>query len=179
MFQRKFLILIAFSSLIVVLDQWVKIYIHTRFFLGESVEIIPYFFDLTYVRNTGAAFGVFQDSHKIIRTVFLFSMPPLALILVIALLRNIKDEEIVLILALSGISGGAIGNFIDRLRFGFVIDFLDFYIGRHHWPAFNIADIGIVTGMGTLFLILYKDSFSQKKSISPKKKGETQKSTLK
>ena len=166
MLQRKFLILIACVGLIVVLDQWTKIYIHTHFLLGESVEIMKHFFSITYIRNTGAAFGIFQEAQNFFKTLFFFSMPPLALILVIALLRNIKDKEIFSILALSGIAGGAVGNFIDRLRFGFVIDFLDFYIGRHHWPAFNIADIAIVTGMGTLFFILYRDSASRRKHSS-------------
>ncbi len=173
MLQRKFLILLAFASLIVVLDQWSKMYIHTRFLLGESIEVIDHLFSLTYVRNTGAAFGIFQNSHKILKNIFLFSMPPLALVLVIALLRNVKEKETFLILALGGIAGGAVGNFIDRLRFGFVIDFLDFYIGKSHWPAFNVADIGIVTGMLTLFLILSKESlFFQKKAKNLAKKKE-------
>lgn len=170
MLQRKFLILLSFASFIVILDQGTKMYIHTHFFLGESVEVIKNFFNLTYVRNTGAAFGLFHDSHKIFRMIFFLSMPPLALIIVVSLLKNVKENDYALILALSGIAGGAVGNLIDRLRFGFVIDFLDFYIKKYAWPAFNVADIAIVLGMSMLFLAMFKDSLPQKKSDKKERK---------
>lgn len=156
MIQRKYLLLISIAGFILILDQMSKLYIHTNFFLGESIEIIKGFFNFTYVRNTGAAFGVFSDTHKFLRILFFFAMPFLALLIVIFMVRNLKESENLYIFALSCIFGGALGNLMDRLRFGYVIDFLDFYIGKHAWPAFNIADISIVSGIILLFFITFK-----------------------
>ena len=153
MIQRKYLILMTIAGFIVILDQMTKMYIHTHFFLGESTEVIKNFFNLTYVRNTGAAFGIFRDSHKIFKVLFFFSIPPIALFIITRIVRNLTEKDSLQILALASIFGGAIGNYIDRIRFGYVIDFLDFHIKGHSWPAFNVADITIVCGIVLLFFI--------------------------
>jgi signal peptidase II len=149
----KYLLLATVSGLIICVDQITKMYIHTQFHLGENVPVVPGLFDLHYLRNPGAAFGFLAQSHPEFRDIFFLTMPPVALIMIFLILRTVHERDRFQILALSSIFGGAIGNYIDRLRFGYVIDFLDFYIGSNHWPAFNIADSAIVCGVG--FLILH------------------------
>ena len=86
--KQKYLILIAISGFIIALDQACKIYIHTHFFLGESVNVLPNFFDLTYVRNPGAAFGIFSDSAESFRNLFFLAMPPIAVVFIIFMMRT-------------------------------------------------------------------------------------------
>lgn len=149
--DRKYLILAALSGAIVVLDQLTKIYIHTQFGLGESVVVIPDLFNITYVRNLGAAFGILADSNESFRSLFFLLLPPLAMILILFILKSTPLRERAQVLALSCVFGGAMGNYIDRLRFGYVVDFLDFH-WKHKlvWPAFNVADVAIVVGVSIL-----------------------------
>jgi signal peptidase II len=149
----KYLLLATISGAIIALDQLTKMYIHTHFNLNEIYPIIGSFFDVTYVRNPGAAFGVFSSVAKKFREPFFLLVPFVALVVIIGILRNLKDSQKVQILGLSFIFGGAIGNYIDRLRFKFVIDFLDFHFKDiYHWPAFNIADAAIVSGVSILLI---------------------------
>lgn len=153
--SRKYLILAAIAGFVVTLDQMTKMYIHTQFSLGESYAIIHDFFDLTYVRNKGAAFGIFRDANEIFRSLFFLSIPPFAMVLILFMLRGLSDKESVQILALSGVFGGALGNYIDRLRLGYVVDFLDFHWeAAYTFPAFNVADSAIVIGVFILFILM-------------------------
>jgi len=155
--QKKYLILAAVAAFVVAVDQLSKLYIHTHFELGEFITVIGGYFNITYVRNTGAAFGFLRDSHETFRTIFFLSMPPLAMITILAILRGVENNDRVQILALSSIFGGAIGNYIDRIRFGFVVDFLDFHWqGKYSFPAFNIADSAIVCGVFVLLWLMRK-----------------------
>lgn len=154
--KRKYLFLMVITGLLVALDQMVKLYIHTQFRLGESLTVVPNFLNITYVRNFGAAFGFLSDSHPSFREMFFLSMPPVALVIILLILRGVRDDDTKQVVALSCIFGGAIGNYIDRLRFRYVIDFLDFHIGnRWSWPAFNIADSAIVGGVILLLLLMF------------------------
>lgn len=159
--NKKYLFLAAISGFIIAVDQVTKIAIHTSFRLGESVTVIPNLFNLVYVRNQGAAFGFLANSHPAFREVFFLSMPPLALIFILVLLRGVDKSDVRQIVALSSIFGGAIGNYIDRLYFRYVIDFLDFYIKigdrTYNWPAFNIADSAIVLGVMSLLWIMMRE----------------------
>lgn len=161
--KKKYIWLLSISSVLVALDQLVKIYVHTHFHLGESLSVIPNFFNLTYVRNFGAAFGFLAESHPSFRELFFLSMPPIALVIILGILRGVKDDDTKQILALSSIFGGAIGNYIDRLRFRYVIDFLDFHLySRWSWPAFNIADMAIVGGVGLLLILMFMENRNKK-----------------
>jgi signal peptidase II len=181
--KLKYLLLAAISGVIVTTDQAAKIYIHTHFHLGESFSVIANFFNLTYVRNPGAAFGFLASSHPAFREMFFLSMPPIALLIILAILRGIKDSEKFMAIALSLVFGGAVGNYIDRLHYGFVVDFLDFTIVYHNsqavpqswsWPAFNIADMGIVSGVcSLLFLELIKQKKSPDKTLYQEDKIES------
>jgi signal peptidase II len=154
---KKYMILIAVTFAITAIDQFFKMKVHSSFDLGESVTVIQGFFDLTYVRNTGAAFGFLGDAHHTFRQVFFLSIPPIAVFIIILFLYNLPETEKLEIYALSIISGGAIGNYIDRLRFGYVIDFLDFhYQNKYHYPAFNVADSAIVSGVIILTLLMFR-----------------------
>lgn len=163
--KKKYIWLVLVSGLLVALDQLVKAYIHTHFHLGESVSVIPNFFNLTYVRNFGAAFGFLAESHPSFRELFFLSMPPIALVIILGILRGVKDDDTKQIIALSSIFGGAIGNYIDRIRFRYVIDFLDFHLyNRWSWPAFNIADMAIVGGVGLLLLLMFLENKKKEKN---------------
>ncbi|UXR64294.1 signal peptidase II [Bdellovibrio bacteriovorus] len=170
--KNKYIWLVLISGFLVALDQLVKVYVHTHFHLGESVIVIPNFFNLTYVRNFGAAFGFLAESHPSFREIFFLSMPPIALVIILGILRGVKDTDTKQIIALSSIFGGAIGNYIDRVRFRYVIDFLDFHLyNRWSWPAFNIADMAIVGGVGLLLLLMFLEN--KKKDNTEKEEGAT------
>ncbi len=151
--NKKYLIASVLAGAIVALDQLTKVMILSRFHLGESHTIIENFFNLTFVKNFGAAFGFLAQTHPEFREIFFLLMPPAAIIVIFFLLRSAKPQDKVQILALSSILGGAIGNYIDRLRFRYVVDFLDFHwFNQYSWPAFNIADSAIVIGVSALML---------------------------
>lgn len=163
--KKKYILLLLISCITIVLDQVTKIYIHSRFQLSESVIVIKDFFNLTYVRNYGAAFGFLAESHPTFREIFFLSMPPIAIIIIMTILRSVKDNDFLQISALSLICGGALGNYIDRLNYRYVIDFLDFHIfNKYSYPAFNIADSAIVCGVGILILVM---TLEKKKSSPP------------
>ncbi len=162
--KRKYLLLLTISGSVIALDQLTKLYIHTAFLLHESYTVINNYFNLTYVRNPGAAFGFLANSNPAFREIFFLVMPPIAVVVILMLMKDIKDDDSANIIGHSLVFAGAIGNYIDRLRFRYVIDFLDFhYKGIYSWPAFNIADSAIVCGI-ILLLIL---SVLQKKSKEP------------
>jgi signal peptidase II len=162
--KLKLIYLTSMTGVLVALDQITKIYIQTRFMLGESLEVIRGYFNLTYVQNPGAAFGFLARSPEVFRDSFFLIIPPLAMILILYFLKTVKDDDHIQILALSLVFGGALGNYIDRLRVGYVIDFLDFHIQhKYSWPAFNIADSAIVCGIIILFILSFKESIKNKK----------------
>lgn len=153
--KKKYIWLLLISGLFIALDQIIKIYVHTNFHLGESIQVIPNFFNLTYVRNPGAAFGFLAETHPQFREMFFLIMPPIALVIILAILRSVPDSDKYQIWAFSSIFGGAIGNYIDRVRFRYVIDFLDFHLyNKYSWPAFNIADMAIVGGVILLLILM-------------------------
>jgi len=167
--KTKYLILIAITGFVVALDQLTKMYVHTQFLLGESHTVIPSFFDITYVRNQGAAFGIFREAQETFRSIFFLTMPPVAVAFILYIMYGLPDDDRVQVVSLSLVSGGAIGNYIDRLRFRYVIDFLDFHIHRKYtWPAFNVADASIVSGICVLVLIMYLQWIKERKKKSAK-----------
>lgn len=161
--KKKYVVLAGISALLIALDQLTKMYIHTHYQLGDSTTVIPGYFNITYVRNFGAAFGFLADSHPSFREIFFLAMPPVALLVILLILRGVEDNDWPQIIALSSVFGGAIGNYIDRIRFRYVIDFLDFHIhSLYSWPAFNIADSAIVCGVGILlFLMVFEKKHSK------------------
>jgi signal peptidase II len=169
--RAKYKIVLVLVVSIVLLDQLTKLIVDRAMPLNHSIPIIDGFFNLTYIRNTGAAFGIFAGSHAAFRQPFLILFSVLAIGFILVMLRRLPEEEKGLLVALSFILGGAVGNLIDRLVYGEVIDFLDFYWSWFHWPAFNLADSFITVGVTlTLYRLIRakgKDPFSaaERKSL--------------
>jgi signal peptidase II len=157
----KYRLAITISSLLLILDQVTKFLVHSKMALYQSIEIIPHFFHLTYLRNTGAAFGFLAGSRSALRIAFFILISAVAIGCIFYLLKNLRSDQKTLVVSLSLILGGAMGNLIDRLRMGEVIDFLDFHWYTLHWPAFNLADSGITIGV---FLLLIQ--MLRKKSLN-------------
>jgi signal peptidase II len=130
--------------LIIFLDQWIKILVKNSFYPGKSIPIIKNVFHLTYVKNTGAAFGILKDHSN-----FFIIISVLIIMSIIAFKFYFDNKNRWFNGGLALITGGAIGNLIDRFRLGFVIDYLDFRI----WPVFNLADSAVV--IGSFLLIMY------------------------
>jgi signal peptidase II len=149
--KRKYLILIVLTISLIVLDQVTKYVVHDKFRLGESIPILTGFFNLTYIRNTGAAFGLLAHANLVFRIPFFVIVPIVALGAIGYIFRKIPDQDLKLSIALSLVIGGAVGNLIDRVLLGYVIDFLDFHVLGYHWPAFNVADS--VISIGAVLLV--------------------------
>lgn len=139
---------------IIVFDQLSKIVVDRAMALHQTIPIVDGVFNLTYVRNTGAAFGIFAGSAEMFRRPFLIVVSLLAIGFIFTLLKRLAEEARWLITALAFILGGAIGNLIDRVVYGEVIDFLDCFWGDYHWPAFNLADSFITVGVTITLIIL-------------------------
>lgn len=149
--EQRDIIPIGLAVLVVIVDQLTKLWIMNNFTLHEQLNIIPGFFNLVYVTNTGAAFGFLAGDKTWLRQAFFIGVAIIALGVIVFAFGHLKKQGRLFVYALSLIAGGAVGNLIDRLRFGSVVDFLDFYLGSYHWPAFNAADSAISVGVG-LFL---------------------------
>ena len=145
--STKFTIVGAWLSFIVIADQLTKFMVDRTMPLHYSIPVIDGFFNLTYIRNTGAAFGILAGSHEAIRLPVLVVFSLVAIGFILVLLKRLPSHETGLITSLAFILGGAIGNLIDRVAYGEVIDFLDFYWSGYHWPAFNLADSFITVGV--------------------------------
>lgn len=134
------------------LDQWSKGTITRTLGLHESREVLGEFFLLTSVRNSGAAFGLFANFESSLKSIFLNSVAVAAFIAVSLYAFRSHFRSVRLQLGLALVLGGAVGNLIDRVRYGYVVDFLLFGVGGHYWPAFNVADSAICVGVGLLAL---------------------------
>ncbi len=139
-------------ALVIVADQLTKVWVVAHFAMFESREVVPGLFNLTYLTNKGAAFGFLNGDYGAWRQVFFVVIAVLAFVVLMVALRQLKGQGKAYSVALGLIGGGAVGNLLDRLRLGAVVDFLDFYYQGHHWPAFNVADSAITVGV-TLFII--------------------------
>ncbi len=146
--KNKYAWFSVITATVLFLDQLTKYVVVQRFRLYESIRIIPGFFDLTYVRNPGAAFGFLAGAHGVWRSIFFITISIVALAVILALVRQTRHRLPLIAFALIG--GGAVGNLIDRLRFGEVVDFIDWFYRTYHWPTFNIADSAISIGVGLL-----------------------------
>ena len=134
--------------IIVLLDQFTKVWVRSTFVCGgESLEVIPGFFNLVYVRNPGAAWGMLGGQQ-----VILITLSIVVFILLAVFHRRVLNPTLDHRIALGLMLGGVLGNMIDRIKLGWVTDFLDFHIGTHHWPSFNVADSAICIAVGLYLL---------------------------
>ena len=157
----RYLLLLITTAVILILDQASKLYVASHFRLHESITVVENFFHLTYLRNQGAAFGFLAENG--IRVPFFISVAVLAAIGILWYLGRLRADQHQLQFALSLIFAGAMGNLIDRIRLGAVIDFLDFHWYQHHWPAFNVADSAITVGVALLLIDLWIEESRKKR----------------
>ena len=146
---------LGLAGLIIVLDQITKFWISSHFFHGESLHVMA-FFNLVLAHNAGAAFSFLIDAGGWQRWMF-SAIAIVAAVWIVRLLRQHASQTL-FCFALALVLGGALGNLIDRVAYGYVVDFLDFYWGNYHFPAFNVADSAISVGAALLLL----DSFRKK-----------------
>jgi signal peptidase II len=130
------------AVLIFLTDQFTKFLIQKHFVLHEILTIVPGFFDLRYIRNTGAAWGRFEGGY-----LWLSVLSVVMLVLIVVFRKSIMGERLIERVCLGLICGGIAGNLIDRVRLHYVVDFLDFHWHVHHFPAFNVADSAICVGV--------------------------------
>ena len=144
--KTTFLFLVP-ALAVVALDQISKIVLAYHIPKYASIPVIEGFFNLVHVRNRGMAFGLMNRPGHGFKFYFLVGATLCAIMLLLFWFRKMKDEDHNITIGISLILGGAVGNLIDRIRLGEVIDFLDFYLGSYHWPAFNVADAAITIGI--------------------------------
>jgi signal peptidase II len=148
---------VAFGLLalgVLLADQIAKEIVTSRLALFSSVPIVPGLFHLTLVTNRGALFGLFHDLADPYRAILFTAVPILAIALILVFQYRTTIADTVAQAGLALILGGALGNLTDRLRLGYVVDYLDVFVGSYHWPAFNVADSSICAGVGLLVLDL-------------------------
>ena len=158
--------ILAFVVGIVALDQVTKFWVTSSLSLGQSVPVVAGFFHLTLVRNTGMAFGLLSGSDIPFKAVLVTFLSTAAMVAVTYYALRSAQHERLTRYGLIFILGGAVGNIVDRVRLGYVVDFVDVFYGGTHWPAFNVADSCICIGVGLLLL----DSFRKapRPGLAPK-----------
>ena len=156
-FPDKYSKLAIVAGCIVVLDQITKAAILWTLPLNHSISIVPGLFNLIHIQNPGGAFGFMANQSSAWFPILFLFFTLLALGLIFFLYKNTPQTHSLLATGFAFIFGGAVGNLIDRIRFGKVVDFLDFYIGNMHYPAFNVADSAVSVGIVIfLYHILFK-----------------------
>lgn len=143
-------ILIPLFIAMLALDIFTKYLIKANMRYGEVIPVIDGFFNIVYFLNPGAAFGFMRNMNEDYRQIFFVGVAVIAIILILVLL--IKERGKLSSIGYTLVLAGACGNLIDRIHTGHVVDFLDFYISIHHWPAFNVADMCVTVGVATLLI---------------------------
>lgn len=146
--MRKYGILAAVSAVVLVIDQATKILIDRTMDLHESITVVENFFNITYIRNKGAAFGMLASSAW--RLPFFIMISVAAAVVILLYFRKLREDQLLSAFSLALIFSGALGNLVDRVRIGEVIDFIYVHWYEHYWPAFNVADSAICVGVALL-----------------------------
>ena len=152
--MNRYAVVTLIALIVIILDQISKAIIIQTINLNESIPVIDAFFNLVHIRNRGIAFGILNTSNHSLG--FYIQVPAviLAVLVIVWWLHNSSNKDRNLFFGLALIIGGAIGNLIDRIRYGEVIDFLDFHIGSYAWPSFNLADSAVTVGAIYLVIML-------------------------
>ena len=128
-----------------------------------TVEVVGDFWNFRYVENPGAAWGLFSKASDAVRVPFFLFVSLAAMVFIVTFLRKLEEDQLMLMIALALVFGGALGNFIDRLHLSYVIDFIDWYVGTKHWPTFNFADAAITTGVAFMVIDQIRDAIRARK----------------
>ena len=153
--MRKFALPLTLAAVVLVLDVATKAVVERSMELYSRIEIVPGFFNLAHVLNKGAAFGILSDESIGWQRAFFIAAALLAVGVIVYLIHTGHARDRFGAWGLGLVLGGALGNLVDRVRIGYVVDFLDFHVGGWHWPAFNVADIGITCGVALLIVSFY------------------------
>lgn len=149
----KYKLLLTLTPLIVILDQFTKWLILENLPLHTHIPVIPDFFDIVHVRNTGAAFGFLAESSASFREPFFYVVALIAVVVIAGIFRKLPSHAVYMSWVIALVTGGLVGNLIDRLRFGNVVDFLSFHWRDvWEWPSFNVADSAITIAMVLLIV---------------------------
>lgn len=151
--RSKYLILLLLAPVVLIIDQLTKFYIDRTMKLYQSIPVVDGLFSITYLRNKGAAFSFLSNASW--RIPFFILATFIAIVAIIIAFYKLRDDQRFAAFSLTLILSGALGNLIDRIRLGEVIDFLDVYWRSHHWPAFNVADSAICVGVALLALDMF------------------------
>lgn len=162
-FSRKHWVIFLVTPISLLADQLTKTYVHGHLHLFDEHKIIPDFFNIVYVQNRGLAFGLFQNKIGPYSTLIFLIITLVALGIIIHLFFKTDRKAVLLPMALSLVLAGALGNLIDRLHWGFVVDFLQLYYRSNYWPTFNVADMSITAGI----ILLVIDSFRPQPEAKP------------
>jgi signal peptidase II len=141
------MLVLVLSFAIALVDQVTKYKVYTRFYPGEAIPLVPGYFNLAYVRNTGAAWGMLGGMNG-----WLAGFSVIILAALICFRRSLLGDRLIHRLSMGMMIGGIVGNLVDRVRLQYVVDFLDFHWDGHHFPAFNVADAAICVGVGLYVL---------------------------
>jgi len=156
MFRKRYTIIGLLSLAIFALDQATKAWIQATIPVWEKgFSVIPGFLDIVHILNRGAAFGFLNRNDIDWQRPFFIAVSIVAMAMIGIMARSKEDDGAFYVYGLGFVLGGALGNLLDRIRTGMVVDFLDFYIEAWHWPAFNVADIAICIGAGCLLISFY------------------------
>ncbi len=158
--KNRYSILTAVTIAVLVVDQATKIYIDRTMQLYQSLPVINGLFSITYMRNKGAAFSFLSSFNY--RLPFFILVSLVAVVAILIAFRKLRDDQRFASFSLALILSGAVGNLIDRIRLGEVIDFLDVFWQTHHWPAFNVADSAICVGVFLLAIDMFLEERRQK-----------------
>ena len=160
--KNKYLILSGVTVVVLILDQASKFLIDRTMELHYSITVVKNFFNITYIRNKGAAFGFLADTN--FRLPFFIGISIIAIVVILGIYRKLGDDKKLNAVSLSLILAGALGNLIDRIRLGEVIDFIYVHWYEHYWPAFNVADSAICVGVFLLVIDMLLEEKHKKTS---------------
>lgn len=153
--KNRYALLAAIALPVIILDQATKLLIVRSLDMNGMITVIADFFDIVHARNQGAAFGILRDSS--IRLPFLIMVSLAAVVVILIVYRKLRPDQKLAAASLSLVMAGAVGNLIDRVRLGEVIDFLQVHWHQHAWPAFNVADSAICIGVAFMAIDMYRE----------------------
>ena len=160
--RNKYLFLFVISNALIIIDQYTKFMVSLHIPLNYSVNVVAGFFNLTHIRNSGVAFGIFSEQNSELKPYLLIFVSIIAIIAILVIFHQTDREKKMVQTGLVLVFSGAIGNLIDRVLHKEVIDFIDIFFENQHWPAFNIADACITIGV----VLLAADMLVNSKSFN-------------
>ncbi|MGE5808192.1 MAG: signal peptidase II [Nitrospirota bacterium] len=164
--KNKYLWVGSIIGMVLALDQFTKHLVEKRMRMYEVVPVIRGFFNLTRVRNKGAAFSLLSTAPDGFRSAFFISVSLAAVTVIAIMIRKANDR--LLVVSFSLIAAGAMGNLVDRVRFGEVVDFIQWYVGSWYWPSFNVADSAITVGVALLVIDMVFGTSTKSQISNPK-----------